>query len=175
MKKLLLSLFVISLISCQPSKEQKPSPNMDFGGWSGISDDHSKESLMAREFNEYYVTNTFQKGASMISDDADEFFFNNDKVTKQGWLDGASAHHNYFDNISNDKIQPYNLTTTRYDNGQVWTLCWFIWTGKGKYTETEAQILVHYGFRWKDDKIVAAYHFFDPTPINNEIAAASEN
>ena len=86
---------------------------MEFGGWSGISDDHSKESLMAREFNEYYVTNTFQKGASMISDDADEFFFNNDIVTKQGWLDGASAHHNYFDNISNDKIQPYNLTTTR--------------------------------------------------------------
>ena len=26
------------------------------------------------------------------------------------WLDGASAHHNY-DNISNEKIQPYNLTT----------------------------------------------------------------
>ena len=23
---------------------------MEFGGWSGISDDHSKESLMAREF-----------------------------------------------------------------------------------------------------------------------------
>ena len=91
MKKILLSLFVLSLISCQPPKEQKPSPNMEFGGWSGISDDHSKESIMAREFNEYYVTNTFQKGASMISDDADEFFFNNDKVTKQGWLDGASA------------------------------------------------------------------------------------
>ena len=78
----------------------------------------------------------------------------------------------YFDDISNNKVQPYNLTTTRYDNGQVWTLCWFIWTGSGKYTGTEAQILVHYGFRWKGDKIVAAYHFFDPTLINNEIAAA---
>ena len=75
MKKILLSLFVLSLIGCQPPKEQKTSPNMEFGGWSGISDDHSKESLMAREFNEYYVTNTFQKGASMISDDAEEFFF----------------------------------------------------------------------------------------------------
>ncbi|MDB3985319.1 hypothetical protein N9420_04440, partial [Flavobacteriaceae bacterium] len=91
-----------------------------------------------------------------------------------GWLDGASAHHNYFDNISNNKVQPYNLTTMRYDNGQVWTLCWFIWTGSGKYTATEAQTLVHYAFRWEGDKIVAAYHFFDPTVINNEIAAATE-
>jgi len=33
-------------------------------------------------------------------------FFNNDKVSKQGWLDGASDHHNYFDNISNNKVQP---------------------------------------------------------------------
>ena len=85
MKKLLLSLIILSLISCQPQKDQKSQPNMEFGGWSGISDDHRKESLMAREFNEYYVTNTFQKGASMISDEADEFFFNNDKVSKQGW------------------------------------------------------------------------------------------
>ena len=174
MKKLLLSLFVLGLVGCQTPKEQKSEPNMEFGGWSGISDDHSKESLMAREFNEFYTSNTFQKGAYMISDEADEFFFNNDKVSKQGWLDGASAHHNYFDNISNNKVQPYNLTTSRYDNGQVWTLCWFIWTGSGKYTGTEAQTLVHYAFRWEEDKIVAAYHFFDPAVINNEIAAATE-
>ena len=175
MRKILILIILLTVFGCQVQNEKKSIPNMEFGGWSGISEDHSKESLMAREFNNYYVTNTFQKGASMISDEADEFFFNNDKVSKQGWLDGASAHHNYFDNISNDKIQPYNLTTARYDNGQVWTLCWFIWTGTGKYTGTEAQILVHYGFRWKEDKIVAAYHFFDPTLINNEIAAASGN
>tara|TARA_B110000046_G_C12802868_1_gene317955 strand:+ start:118 stop:243 length:126 start_codon:yes stop_codon:yes gene_type:complete len=41
---------------------------MEFGGWSGTLDDHSKESLMAREFNEYYVGNNFQKGSYMISD-----------------------------------------------------------------------------------------------------------
>ena len=174
MKKILSLIFVFFLVACQQTIEKKSEPNMEFGGWSGVSDDHSKESLMAREFNELYASNNFQEGAYMISDEADEFFFNNDKVTKQGWLDGASAHHNYFDNISNNKVQPYNLTTTRYDNGQVWTLCWFIWTGSGKYTGTEAQILVHYGFRWEGDKIVAAYHFFDPKLINNEIAAASK-
>ena len=35
--------------------------------------------------------------------------------------------------------------------------------------------MVHYAFRWDDDKIVAAYHFFDPTLINNEVAAATAN
>jgi hypothetical protein len=173
MKNLILSLFVISLIGCQQNIEKKTDPNMEFGGWGGALDDHSKESLMAREFNEYYVSDNFQEGAYMISDEADEFFFNNDKVSKQGWLDGASAHHDYFDNISNDKISPYPLTPARYDNGQVWTLCWFAWTGKGKYTGTEAQTMVHYAFRWEGDKIVAGYHFFDPTVINNEIAAAT--
>ncbi len=174
MKKLfsLVALFAAVVLTAQTN--QKMAANMEFGGWSGISDDHSKESLMAREFNEYYASNNFQKGAYMISDESEEFFFNNSQVTKQGWLDGASAHHDFFDDISNNKIRPYNLTTTRFENGQVWTLCWFTWTGTGKYTGTEAEVFVHYGFRWEGDKIVAAYHFFDPTLINNEIAAANQ-
>jgi hypothetical protein len=45
MKKLLLSLIILSLISCQPQKDQKSQPNMEFGGWSGISDDHSIKFL----------------------------------------------------------------------------------------------------------------------------------
>tara|TARA_B110000046_G_C12802868_1_gene317956 strand:+ start:291 stop:563 length:273 start_codon:yes stop_codon:yes gene_type:complete len=88
-------------------------------------------------------------------------------------LDAASAQHNYFDNISNDKILPYNLTTARYGNGQVWTLCWFIWTGKGKYTGIEAQTTIHYDFSWEGDKIIAVYHLFDPALINNEITVAT--
>ena len=173
MKNVILSIFVLALVGCQPRDEKKALSNMEFGGWSGTSNDHSRESLMAREFNDYYTGNDFQKGAYMISDEADEFYFNSVKVSKQGWLDGASSHHNYFDAISNNKVQPYNLTTTTYDNGQIWTLCWFIWTGTGKYTGTEAQIFVHYAFRWEGDKITAAYHFFDPTLINNEIEAAT--
>tara|TARA_B110000285_G_scaffold204521_1_gene241529 strand:+ start:496 stop:702 length:207 start_codon:yes stop_codon:yes gene_type:complete len=68
MKNLISSLFVISLIGCQQQIEKKTYPNIEFGGWSGTLDDHSKESLMAREFNEYYVGNNFQKGSHMISD-----------------------------------------------------------------------------------------------------------
>ena len=63
MKKLLVSILVLGLVSCQLQKEQKSEPNMEFGGWSGIADDHSKESIMAREFNEFYASNNFQKGA----------------------------------------------------------------------------------------------------------------
>jgi hypothetical protein len=31
MKKLLLYLFVLGLVGCQPPKEQKSEPNMEFG------------------------------------------------------------------------------------------------------------------------------------------------
>ena len=31
MKKILLTLFVLGVISCQPAKEKKTEPNMEFG------------------------------------------------------------------------------------------------------------------------------------------------
>ena len=174
MKKILLTLFVLGVISCQPAKEKKTEPNMEFGGWSGNADDHAMESLMTRKIMDNYSSNNLMSISDLISDTADEFYFNNTKVTKQGWLEGASAHHNYFDGISNKDKLPYNVTTTVYENGSTWSLAWFLWTGTGKFTGTEAEIYVHHGFRWEEGKIVAAYHFFDPTLINNEIAAASE-
>ena len=77
-------------------------------------------------------------------------------------------------NISNNKIQPVNVTSATFENGSVWSLAWFIWTGTGKVTGTEVQINVHHAFRFKDEKIVDAYHFFDPTLLNNEMLASSK-
>ena len=153
MKNTLLLLFALSLFGCQQPANQNTVANMEFGGWSGTSDDHSKESLMAREFNDYYVNNTFSDGAYMISDQADEFFFNSVKVDKAGWINGASDHHNYFDDISNNKLQPYNLTTTTFDNGSVWTQCWFYLDRyrkihKNRSTKSMFTML----FRWEQGK-----------------------
>ena len=44
--------------------------------------------------------------------------------------------------------------------------------GKGKYTGEEVKIIVHHGFRFEDEKIVSAYHFFDPSLLDREIKAA---
>ena len=108
--------------------------------------------------------------ADLISDDSDEFFFNNNKVSKDGWLKAASGHHDLFENIQNDS-EGINLTSARYNNGSVWSMAWFQWSGKGKYTGDEVKIIVHHGFRFEENKIVAAYHFFDPSLIDRELKA----
>jgi ketosteroid isomerase-like protein len=158
-------------------KETKPkvaaTPSMEFGGWSGSVNDSSKESVMTRELMKNYTNNTFDNTASMMADDG-SFLFNSDKVSKAEWIGAASVHHQYFDNISNSKIQAPIVTTATYDNGTVWSLTWFWWTGIGKTTGKEVQIPVHHGFRFENDKIVEAYHFFDPTLLNAEIEAATK-
>lgn len=176
MKNLFLLMTLILIVSCDQTKSgqaaQEKTPNMEYGGWSGTLDDHSKESLMTRELMKKYTEGNFRDIAYMISDDSEEYYFNDVSVDKEGWLSAAEGHHELFDDIANDKVQPINLTTGKYDNGSVWSMAWFIWTGKGKYTGAEVKIYVHHGFKFEEGKIVAAYHFFDPTLFNRELAAA---
>ena len=148
---------------------------MEFGGWSGTADDHSKEALLTRELMEKYIANKFDDVAYMMSEDG-SFFFNMNQVTKAEWLGAASGRHSLFANISNNKIQSANVTSVTFENGSVWSMAWFVWTGTGtgKITGTEVQINVHHAFRFEDEKIVDAYHFFDPTLLNNEILASSK-
>ena len=51
-------------------------------------------------------------------------------------------------------------------------MAWFYWTATGKITGNEIQIPVHHAFRFENEKIVEAYHFFDPTLIDAEALAA---
>lgn len=161
MKKIFF-LALCALMSCN----QPPSGNL-----SGTLNDNSKEVQMTKELMEKYAEGNFREIEAMISDDSDEFYFNTTKVSKEGWLAAAEGHHDLFDNIQND-TEGINLTSASYNNGTVWSMAWFPWTGKGKYTGTEARILVHHGFRFENEKIVAAYHFFDPSLLDKEIKAA---
>ena len=177
MKKVILFAGLIVLFSCNQASQSDSSstvPNMTFGGWSGTVDDNSVESQMTRKLMKKYTEGNFRDIADMISDDSKEYFFNDGAVDKEGWLSAAEGHHDLFEDIANDKVQAVNLTTARFDNGSVWSLAWFIWTGKGKFTGEEVKIYVHHGFRFEDDKIVAAYHFFDPTLFNREIDASKK-
>ena len=115
---------------------------MEFGGWSGITDDSSKESMLTRELMDNYTTNKFEQSANLMADDGN-FYFNSNKVSKEEWVGAAALHHSLFDDISNSKIQPTNVTTATYDNGSVWSMAWFYWTATGKITGNEIQIPVH--------------------------------
>ena len=177
MKKAIYLAAAILLFGCNQIPQIESSsaaPDMTFGGWSGTLDDNSMESQMTRKLMTKYTEGNFRDIADMISDDSKEYFFNDVAVDKEGWLSAAEGHHDLFDTIANDKFQAVNLTTARFDNGSVWSLAWFQWTGKGKFTGEEVKIYVHHGFRFEGDKIVAAYHFFDPSLFNREIAASKK-
>lgn len=161
MKKLLL-LGLGVFISCN----QAPT-----GDLSGTLDENSMEVQMTRELMNKYVEGKFDEIAEMISDDSDEFFFNSGKVSKEEWVYAVQGHHELFDDINNDS-EGINLTSAKYNNGSVWSMTWFQWTGKGKYTGDSVKIPVHHGFRFEDGKIVAAYHFFDPSLLDREVKAA---
>jgi len=161
MKKILLLLTTIFL-SCS----QIPT-----GELSGILDDKSTEVQMTKELMKKYSEGKFREIVDMISDDSGEFYFNNVKVDKEGWLSAAEGHHDLFDNIKNDS-EEINLTSAKYNNGTTWSMAWFQWTGKGKYTGEDVKIIVHHGFRFENEKIVSAYHFFDPSLIDREVKAA---
>ena len=126
---------------------------------------------MTKELMKKYSEGKFREIADMISDDSGEFYFNNVKVDKEGWLSAAEGHHDLFDNIKNDS-EEINLTSAKYNNGTTWSMAWFQWTGKGKYTGEDVKIIVHHGFRFENEKIVSAYHFFDPSLIDREVKAA---
>ena len=173
MKKIILFIFAICVIGCQQTTQKKSTPNMEYGGFSGTSDDTSKESNMTRELMAFYLNNEFDKAAYMMSDDG-AFYFNADKFDKAGWVGAAALHHSLFDSITSSKIQPPIVTTSTYDNGEVWSQAWFWWSGKGKATGTQVDVPVHHAFRFENEHIVAAYHFFDPTLFNAEIQASKE-
>lgn len=162
MKNLLLLLLTTIFLSCS----QIPT-----GELSGILDDKSTEVQMTKELMKKYSEGKFREIADMISDDSGEFYFNNVKVDKEGWLSAAEGHHDLFDNIKNDS-EEINLTSAKYNNGTTWSMAWFQWSGKGKYTGEDVKIIVHHGFRFENEKIVSAYHFFDPSLIDREVKAA---
>jgi len=162
MKNLLLLLLTTIFLSCS----QIPT-----GELSGILDDNSTEVQMTKELMKKYSEGKFREIADMISDDSGEYYFNNVKVDKEGWLSAAEGHHDLFDNIKNDS-EEINLTSAKYNNGTTWSMAWFQWTGKGKYTGEDVKIIVHHGFRFENEKIVSAYHFFDPSLIDREVKAA---
>ena len=173
MNKIKFILLSILIIGCAGTETKNSEPNMEYGGWSGVSSDSSKESMMTRELMDAYIANQFDDAAYMMAEDG-VFYFNSAQVSKEEWVAAGALHHSLFDDISNSKIQPAIVTTATYDNGAVWSQAWFWWTATGKTTGTEIQIPVHHAFKFENEKIVEVYHFFDPTLLDAEVAASTK-
>ena len=65
----------------------------------------------------------------------------------------------------------FNSETATYKSGSKWTMAWALWKGEGNFTGTASEVPGHFAYEWKDDKIVTALYYFDPTSLNAEVTA----
>ena len=84
---------------------------------------------MTKELMKKYQEGNFMEIADLISDDSGEYFFNNNKVNKEGWLKAANGHHDLFDNIQNDSE---GLILHLLDTMMVLFGPWHGFSGQGK-------------------------------------------
>ena len=110
MNKIKFILLSILIVGCAGTETKNSEPNMEYGGWSGVSSDSSKESMMTRELMDAYIANQFDDAAYMMAEDG-AFYFNSTQVSKEEWVAAGALHHSLFDDISNSKIQPAIVTT----------------------------------------------------------------
>ena len=100
---------------------------------------------------------------------------NRENFTKDEVRAGFAMHHQLYYDI---KATPEFIETTFYDennNNQVWSHLWGWWKGTSKRTgETDTPNPVNVSFKWVDGKIVSASWIFDPTRLNEEIAASQK-
>lgn len=186
MKKVLLPLLVMATMFACKSPETKTAET------SVNPDDKEAGSFVSIDEK----TATFKRllEAAMKNDTAyfrevfvdtlivtDGFAGNVDSLNKMkpngGGLDalikGDSNLHTLYDDI----VMTTNsgaIKTFTFADGRVLSGYWGIWTGKGKFTNTEARVPLHMIAWWEGDKIVRLYRQFDPASLKSEIAASQK-
>ena len=108
-----------------------------------------------------------------IRDSANEgvFSINGESYSKAEIVGGFTMHHKIYSNIK----MPMNfIDTTFYDennNNQVWSHLWGLWEATWIKTGKKVTNPVNVSFKWVDGKIVNASWIYNPTQLNEEIAA----
>lgn len=101
---------------------------------------------------------------------------NNLKPTPGGLdalIKGDSNLHNLYSNIViTTKLGA--IKTFTFADGRVVSGYWGIWTGKGKFTNSDTKVPLHMIAWWEGDKIVKFYRLFDPASLQSEIAASQK-
>ena len=137
--------------------------------WKGTTTNDDQRTMMVQRHMEKYKKNDQSQLKNLMSKDAT---INMNGVDLSGGVDalaeGERMHHKLFRNI---KFEVGANITSKYENGQIWTHVWAWWSGDGIKTKKSSKIPVHIACKWKGMKANQAYMMYDPTALNNEIAA----
>ena len=166
MKKIILLFSLIIFSSCNQS-----------GSRIEVSDEKSK--IIQKIFDEVaaeridYLENVFSSEMKMVNSKNEEF-------NKNQFIIGIKDMLDLFDDISFDNVNSdadgSEIETNYYSNGNLWSSIWNNFSATGKYTGQKVNFPFHISYKWKGDKIIEEYQFFDLMAFENEAnARASQN
>ena len=120
-----------------------------------------------------YLQEVFDESMIMINS-------KDDTLERKQFFDGIKKMYESFDNISFEEISVGNLNddaegsgveTNYYKNGTIWTSIWSKFSAVGKYTQKEVSFPFHICYKWKGNKIIEEYQYFDTTVFEEEMDA----
>ena len=166
MKKTILLFSLIIFSSCNQS-----------GSRIEVSDEKSK--IIQKIFDEVaaeridYLEDVFSSEMKMVNSKNEEF-------NKNQFIIGIKDMLDLFDDISFDNVNAdadgSEIETNYYSNGNIWSSIWNNFSATGKYTGQKVNFPFHISYKWKGDKIIEEYQFFDLMAFENEAnARASQN
>ena len=153
MKNLALAVCLF-LTSCAFAPNNSP--------WSGVIDEHDPRTAHVVDMCTAYCANDLDAWAKHFTADA-IVNINDVAYTTEEVKAAFSAGHALFEGITHEDV---TCTTMRYNNGEVFTNYWYVWSGTVRSMGEQLKIKGYAWFRWEGEQIVAFYNACDPTKYN---------
>jgi hypothetical protein len=162
--QILLAFIAITVLACSNSSESVAS--MD------------AKSLKIKSHINAYMNNDSSVAEKLFTEDLELYdqFSNNQKdgetLSNPGGnmalIEADKFTHVLFSeiNCTTDNIKTYTDT-----NGDVYTVFWSMWSGKGNFTGANTTIPFHCVSLWDGDKISKIWRYMDPSALQKEIDA----
>ena len=162
--QILLAFIAITVLACSNSSESVAS--MD------------AKSLKIKSHINAYMNNDSSVAEKLFAEDLELYdqFSNNQKDGEtlsnpggnMGLIEADKFTHVLFSEIicTTDNIKTYTDT-----NGDVYTVFWSMWSGKGNFTGAKTTIPFHCVSLWEGDKISKVWRYMDPSALQKEIDA----
>jgi len=165
MKNQILLVFIaITVLACSNSSESVAS--MD------------AKSLKIKSHINAYMNNDSSVAEKLFAEDLELYdqFSNNQKDGEtlsnpggnMGLIEADKFTHVLFSEI---KCTTDNIKTYTDTNGDVYTVFWSMWSGKGNFTGAKTTIPFHCVSLWEGDKISKVWRYMDPSALQKEIDA----
>tara|TARA_B100000029_G_scaffold488148_1_gene544384 strand:+ start:123 stop:638 length:516 start_codon:yes stop_codon:yes gene_type:complete len=159
MNKLGLVLLAAIVASCSPHLKDPNPSNED------------EKSEIIRTMTKSYVDGKLN--GDHVAEECN-ITFNNQRLTKEEWSQIAEFHQKSFEKIefTNGWIQTtaYEGENWGWGDGTTWSHQWNSWTATSKISGETHTNACHWGFLWKDGKIVRLAGFFSDEWYNKEVA-----